>query len=248
MIILTAHQAAYRGLVLLFAVVALLVASQALAGSFSVNPTRVALSAQHKVVALRVRNTGPEETSVQVELQQWRQENGQDHYTPSREVLATPPIFTLAPGETQVLRVGLRRLPDRTTELSYRLFLQELPPPAPESFQGLRMALRMSLPVFVAPASGDATPELAWRATRGGHGEIRLSARNNGDAHGQVSRLRVRLPDGRTLQPSDNAYVLPGTEQRWTLSSGSPLPTAGTELVITTSVNGQETTARLQVE
>ncbi len=241
-------QAARRGLVLSCFILTLLLASQALAGSFSVSPTRVALSAQDQVVALRVRNTGPEETSVQVELQEWRQANGQDHYSPSREVLATPPIFTLAPGETQVLRVGLRRPPERTTELSYRLFLQELPPPAPEGFQGLRMALRMSLPVFVAPASGEATPELAWRATRGGSGELRLSARNHGHGHGQVSRLRVQLPDGRTLQPSGNAYVLPGAEQAWALSPGGSLPAAGTELVITTRVNGQETTFRLQLE
>ncbi|MGJ7462313.1 fimbrial biogenesis chaperone [Halomonas sp. MA07-2] len=241
-------QAARRGLVLFVFMSTLLLASQVLAGSFSVSPTRVALSAQDNVVALRVRNTGAEATSVQVELQEWRQESGQDHYTPSREVLVTPPIFTLAPGETQVLRVGLRRPPERDTELSYRLFLQELPPPAPEGFQGLRMALRMSLPVFVAPASGKTTPELAWRATRGGGGELRLSARNHGHGHGQVSQLRVKLPDGRTLQPSGNAYVLPSAEQTWALNPGGPLPAAGTELVITTNVNGQETTSRLQVE
>ncbi|MDI5936320.1 molecular chaperone [Halomonas kalidii] len=248
MITLSARQAACCSLVLPFVVVALLLVTQAQAGSFTVTPTRVALSGQHEVVALRVRNTGPEETAVQVELMVWRQENGEAHHTPSREVLATPPIFTLAPGQTQVLRVGLRRPPDRTNELSYRLFLQELPPPAPDDFQGLRMALRTSLPVFVAPASGDATPELAWRATRGGRGELRLRARNSGHGHGQVSGLRVRLPDGRTLQSPDHSYVLPGAEQTWALSPGRPLLAAGTELVITTSVNGQETTSRLQVE
>lgn len=245
---LTSRQAANRGLVLPVFMLTLLLTSQVLAGSFSVSPTRVVLSAQDNVVALWVRNTGTGETSVQVELQEWRQRGGQDIYTPSREVLATPPIFTLAPGQTQVLRVGLRRPPERDTELSYRLFLQELPPPAAEDYPGLRMALRISLPVFVAPASGAAAPELSWRVERGNRGEWRLSARNHGHGHGQVSRLRVRLPDGRMLQHSGNAYVLPGAEQEWALAPGTPLPAAGTELVITTSVNGQETASRFQVE
>ncbi|MDR5903992.1 molecular chaperone [Franzmannia qiaohouensis] len=245
---LSSRQAAYRGLVVPLFMLTLLLASQALAGSFSVSPTRVVLSTQDNVVALRVRNTGAEETSVQVELQAWRQEGGQDIYTPSREVLATPPIFTLAPGQTQMLRVGLRRPPAQDTQLSYRLFLQELPPPSADDFQGLRMSLRISLPVFVAPASGVAAPHMHWRVERGSGDEWHLSADNRGNGHGQVSRLRVRLPDGRTLQPSGNAYVLPGATQRWRLSSGSPLPAAGSELVITAGVNGQETASHLKVE
>jgi fimbrial chaperone protein len=241
-------QAARRGLALPFFVLMLLLSSQALASGFSVSPTRVALSAQENVVALRVRNTGARETSVQVELMEWRQENGQDHYTPSREVLATPPIFTLAPGESQVLRVGLRRPPARDTELSYRLFLQELPPPMPEGFQGLRMALRMSLPVFVAPAAGQATPALDWSAQRDGSGGLVISAANDGSGHGQVTQLRLQLPDGRTLQPAGNRYVLPGAEREWPLASaGNPL-SPGTNLDLTARVNGKDTSVRLRVE
>src|SRR5690606_41692519 len=96
---------------------------------------------------------------------------------PRREVLLAPPIFTIPPGETQTLRIGLRRSPDPNQQLSYRLLLHELPPPLPEGFQGLRMAMRMSLPVFVTPAAGAANRERAWRASRTASGHVRRSAR-----------------------------------------------------------------------
>ena len=73
--------------------------------------------------------------------------------------MATPPIFTVPPKGTQVIRVGLRRAADAQQGLSYRMFLQEVPPPPRQGLQGLQVALRLSLPVFVMPAR-DARPVL----------------------------------------------------------------------------------------
>ena len=71
----------------------------------------------------------------------------------------SPPIATIAPDKEQIIRVGLRRAPDKERELSYRLFLQEVPAPPKPGFQGLQVALRVGLPVFVQPkrsGEGDA--------------------------------------------------------------------------------------------
>jgi len=109
MITVTNSQAALRGLATVFFLLMLLTAAVAKAGSFSVSPVRASLSAQERVVALRVSNSGTEPSSIQAELMAWRQQGGEEIHEPSRDVLVTPPIFTVPAGDTQVIRVGLRR-------------------------------------------------------------------------------------------------------------------------------------------
>lgn len=244
--VIGAGQTARGGLAFLFSMALLLASAVAVAGSFSVSPVRVTITPDRRVVALKVHNTGSEPASVQAELMDWTQRNGEDEFTPSREVLVTPPIFTLPPGEAQVIRVGLRRPPDPERELSYRLFLQELPPPIPENFQGLQVVTRMSLPVFVAPASAEAAPQLRWHVHRGAGGELLVSARNTGNGHAQVTQLRLQPGDGRQYGEGDNAYVLPGAEHAWSIiPKGEPIA-AGSELVLTANVNGDEISIRQQ--
>src|SRR5690606_24384300 len=206
-------QAARRGLALAALALLLSVAEGAGAGNFSVSPVRAELSIQQRVAALRVHNGGSEPVAIQAEAMAWRQRGNEDVLEPSREVLVTPPIFTIPPGETQTLRIGLRRSPDPNQQLSYRLLLHELPPPLPEGFQGRRMAMRMSLPVFVTPAAGAASPELAWRASRTASGELRLSARNHGTGHAQITTLTLGRDNGQQIGQQGNHYLLPRSEE-----------------------------------
>ena len=124
-------------------------ASVASAASLGVSPVRVTLSESQSMGALTVRNDGTEPASLQMEMLSWSQAEGQDVLTPTRELLANPPIFTVPAGGSQLVRVGLRRAPDGQRELTYRIVLQELPPPPNPDFMGTRMLMRISLPVFV---------------------------------------------------------------------------------------------------
>lgn len=238
-------RAALRGLAFLILLLSPVFAEPALAGNFSVSPVRVALSSSLKVAAMRVFNGGAEPISIQLQLVEWDQQAGQDVYTPTVELLATPPIFTIPAGQSQVIRVGLRRPPDLDHELTYRLILQEIPPPLEDGFQGLRMALRISVPVFVAPLEGEPAPDLQWRVARDG-GALALTAVNNGTAHGQVTNLRLRL-DGHQFAPSDNTYILPGKRHTWHLPAVTGLADAAT-LELTATLNGSEIIRQLPLE
>ena len=108
------------------------VAQPGVCGSFEVNPIRVDLAPQERSAALTVKNNGAESVVVQVSVLAWSQQDGRDVLSPTNEVLVSPPIATIAPDKEQIIRVGLRRAPDKERELSYRLFLQEVPaPPKP---------------------------------------------------------------------------------------------------------------------
>jgi fimbrial chaperone protein len=124
---------------------------------------RLDLSAGTKTAALTVRNDA-QEVLVQAEMMLWEQVDGEDRLTPTRDLLVSPAVFTLPPNGSQLVRVALRHVPaDVTRELAYRLILQEVPQPANPDAAGLRVTLRLSVPVFVATA-GATGPDLAWSA------------------------------------------------------------------------------------
>jgi fimbrial chaperone protein len=205
----------------------------ALAGTFSISPLRVDLSGTTRTAALTVRNEDVATVVVQAETLAWSQPDGDDALAASRDLLVSPAVFTLAPGAQQIVRVALRRAPDAAQELSYRLIVQEVPQSAAPEFTGLRVALRLSVPVFVAAESaGDAV--LTWSAHRDTDGALAVTARNEGTTHARVHRFTVRSDAGTVLEQPSLAYVLPGASRRWQLGgTGEPgvaatpaLPTA----------------------
>jgi fimbrial chaperone protein len=198
--------------------------SAAFAGSFQVNPIRIDLSPKAQTNALTVKNTGSESVVVQVSVEAWSQDEGKEVYAPTREILATPPVLTIPASEERVVRVGLRRAPDRAKELSYRLFLQEVPPPPQPGFQGLVVALRVGLPVFVAPAQGQAAPRVQWKAARLPDNRIEISAMNEGTAHVQIAEISVVDSGDKPLAAHAGlAYVLPDQRRNWALPLTAPL-------------------------
>jgi len=189
------------------------------AGSFDVNPIRVDLTSQNRSVALTVRNSGTDPVVVQVSSQAWAQDAGKDVLTPTNDVLVSPPIITIAPGAEQIVRIGLRRAPDPKLELSYRLFLQEVPPPPQPGFQGLVVALRIGLPIFVQPREAAAKANLIWNVDQTAPEAVRLKVANNGTAHIQISTVELFRPSEKepVAEFSGLAYVLPGQARDWDL-------------------------------
>jgi len=188
------------------------------AGSFQVNPIRVEMTKGATSAAITLRNDGDEPIVVQSSIVGWSQEKGQDVYAPTNEALVTPPVMTIAPGGEQIVRVGLRRGQDAQRELTYRVYLQEVPPPPKPGFTGLQVALRVGLPVFVAPASA-AIRRLEWSAQIRPDG-IALSAQNTGNSHVQVTDFELGLPGASEPIAHESllVYVLAGQTRTWNLS------------------------------
>jgi fimbrial chaperone protein len=208
-------------------------ASVANAANIGVSPVRVTLSDSQKIGSLSVRNDGAEPITMQMEVLSWSQREGNAVFAATRELLANPPIFTIPAGSSQLVRVGLRRAPDAQRELTYRVILEELPPPPNPDITGSRMTLRISLPVFVSPEI-DTKPVLLWQAVRTSQGALKISLSNNGNAHIQIKNFKLSLIDSvqpwATLQTSD--YVLAGQSRDWILPANpeNPAPPPGVSL------------------
>lgn len=215
------------------------------AGSFQINPVRVTLSASQPIGSLTLTNTGAEPAVVQLEVVRWSQRDGRDVYEPASEVLATPPVFNVPAGGSQIVRVGLRRMPDGERESTYRLFLQEVPAPMTVATQGLQVALRIGVPVFVLPPV-DAKPVLAWRAVRTREGPLKLLASNQGTAHVQIAQYALQLGRNRDRRAQQvAAYVLSGEDRYWMIDD-SPLP--GTAVHLSAQTDSGDVDLDLLVE
>ncbi|MES2149765.1 MAG: fimbria/pilus periplasmic chaperone [Pseudomonadota bacterium] len=197
-------------------------AMPAMAATFNVSPIRVGLSAQRKSMPLTVSNEGDESIVVQVHTMRWTQELGEDIYTRTDDILAAPPIFTIAAHGSQIVRIGLRRAVDPARELAYRVYLTEVPGSAKPGATGVQMSLRIGLPVFVTgPALP--TPKLHWSLAKDEAGTAKLRLRNEGNAHAQVSDIRLlSIADAKTLaRQAAPAYLLGGTTREWTITPES---------------------------
>ena len=66
--------------------------SPALAGSFQVNPVNLAVPPERTTTSLSLKNTGSEPVSVRILTYLWTQEGGEDVYSDTANVIASPPL------------------------------------------------------------------------------------------------------------------------------------------------------------
>jgi fimbrial chaperone protein len=192
-----------------------LAAGGAHAQSLEVAPVRIEMAPGQMTTTILVTNRGKESTGVQARVFAWKQSGNDDQLTATKDVLISPPIAELQAGQTQLIRI-LRRKPAAATEATYRILIDQIPPAAAPTANGVRIALRLSLPIFVAPAQR-AEQNLEWRVVSADGIEAELVARNRGARHVRVSDLSLSGPTGVALTASGSPYVLPGAERRWRL-------------------------------
>lgn len=184
----------------------------------SIAPLRIELEGTGTGATVRLTNSSDRALPVQARLFSWNQTNGEDVYAPSTELVVSPSISSIPPGQTQVVRV-LRRGAVSPGEKRFRLAVDQLPDPAQVRPGTAQTRIRFTLPVFVdrekaVPAA------FAWRLTNG-----RIELENRGGATARVLDIKVATSDGRSLAVDRNAlrYVLGNSTITWPLEGGCAL-------------------------
>lgn len=201
--------------------------SPALAGSFQVNPVNLAIPPERATTSLSLQNTGSEPVSVRMVTYLWTQEGGKDVYSETSNVIASPPIFTLEVGETQLVRVGLK---DRRPGEAYRIVFEEIPR---DNLEGnvIQVALRLNLPLFVEAEKGESS--VRWQAWRDASGALTLAAENIGSRHQKITGVELDREAGEDrLLSEEVGVVLPSSIRRWDLGS-QPDIAAGSAISLT---------------
>ena len=187
----------------------------AAAGTLQVNPVLVEIGEGQRSGSVTVTNLEAVPVVIRAYVLEWRQEGGEDRYVETAAMIVSPPVITIPPGGTQIVRAGPRRLVGAAA--SYRLIIEEVPDATPTA--GIRVALRLNLPLYTRMAAGRPA-DLGWSARRAADGSWSIEARNNGagwvrvDARLAAAATGLRFDDGFAF-----GTVLPGGARRWTVGA-----------------------------
>jgi fimbrial chaperone protein len=222
-------------------------ARTAFGGIFSVDPVRVSLAAGHAIDTVTIRNGSADTMVLQLEVSNWSQRDGQPLLSPTTDLLATPPIFRIPAGATQLVRLGLRRAPDPQRELAYRLLLREVPS-ANSTATGIRILLSISLPVFVSPLAKPAA-QVKWRAQLAPDGLMHIEAANIGNAHVRLAHFELtQAKTGHEVASQTvPGYLLGADNRSWQLRPESRL-SPGTLLHVSALTDSGELHAEVPLE
>ncbi len=202
-----------------------LAARPAAAATFSVNPTQIFLSRQAPSTLLTLRNDSTEVVRFQMSAFAWDQSTAGDiELAPTSDVIFFPALVTLNPKEERKIRVGSTAA-TAATEKTYRIFVEELPPPATTPAEaGVRVLTKMGVPIFVRPIKETATATLQDLGAE--NGVLHFDVSNTGSVHFVPQAMKVRgvAAAGReAFQQNVSAwYVLAGGHRRFEVPLTAP--------------------------
>lgn len=227
---------AVRALTIALAMVAALAPIEAQA-QVLLQPVVLELQPRQRVVVVNVTlsERAPAPVRLQTELLRWNQDpQGRALTSPSDDLLVSPPIADLKPGQRQVFRVAVRNPKPLTEEAAYRLILEDIAPvPLDETGKpraGLSIRMRYDLPVMVAPST-KATHALRWKpclpeaAAGAPIAQACVRLRNTGNKRVKVQGLEL-AGEGwqQAMSVGDGGLMLAGAEREWRM----PLRAAAT--------------------
>ena len=191
-------------------------AAPASAGTLQVNPVLLEINAGRRTATVTLRNQEAVPVTIRAYPLAWRQDGGDERYDETAAVIVSPPIFTIAPGATQLGRVGLRS-PSAAPQ-AYRLIVEEVPEASP--IDGIRVALRLNLPLYANLPSGEPAA-LRWGAWRQADGSWMLEAVNGGTGYVRISHDAAQAATGLRLGDHVSfGTILPGATRRWRIGAG----------------------------
>ena len=221
------------------------------AGEFAIIPLRVALDRANRAAEVAVRNDDTAPLRMQIEAMAWRQDaDGKDQYEPAEGLIYFPRTLEIPPGESRIVRVGIRAAPVNREE-TYRLFIEQLPPPAQDpapSGATLRVLLRVGVPVFVAPAQAEPKARLTQLEMKAG--QVRWTVANAGNVHFIADRVELAAlaRDGTRLHTRQfqERYFLAGVVKP--LQAEIPRELCAQVVAIEASVTGENLDLRRKLD
>ncbi|MFP0710018.1 molecular chaperone [Acinetobacter baumannii] len=214
------HTALLRGA---FSLSAVLLCANTNAGSLQVAPIMLQFAGQDRAKELWLSNNGDTPIKAQVRVQEWQQSNGEEKLSSTQDLIASPLILSIKPGDKQLVRIIRPKLQSISVEQAFRLIIDELPVGYVQQNNGLNILLKYSIPVFV-----EAKPRIAEKQ-RGFTNLDGVSYRfNQGQLtiHNTSSNfIRLNQPvyistNGQRYPLSQGllGYVLAGQTMKWTVN------------------------------
>lgn len=242
---ISARGTRWQGAAIAVAALASLIAvPRTTAQSLSVLPVNIYVSPGQNATSMTITNSGEKKTVVQIRPYEWNQKDGTDQLVDTNEVLLSPPLVTLAPGASQVVRLILRH-PPKDHEATYRILVDQIPPP--ETQGTVSFVLRLSIPIFAVPPVRCAA-KVQFRLEHDGD-QLYVVAMNTGTLHEAVRDFGLTTLEGRKLKVEITPlfYLLPGVTRRWHIVAEDPVPLQTSTLRLTGHMNANVIDQQVQI-
>jgi fimbrial chaperone protein len=204
------------------------------AASFEVAPVVHELAPEQQALAMTLANRGTATATAQVRVFRWAQIDGKETLSPAPQVIVSPAIFELEPGQSQLVRALFPPEP-ADQERSYRFLIDEIPDA--NAVEPLRFALRLSVPVFRLPAL-PAAAALSWRLDTASRS---LVATNAGGRRERIREIVLTAEaGGARIEPAGDGglYLLAGQQRRWSVPALAAAPRPGERWTLTAQTDG----------
>lgn len=182
--------------------------------TLQVAPVMLNLSTAQRAGALYLTNTGDQPIHAQIRVYDWTQSSGKDVLTQTNEVVSSPAVTSLAPGQRQLVRIVVLNPAPHSQEQSFRLLVDELPRAhlGTDGQNGVHFLLRYSIPLFIAPedvAQKDETTQLSCQQENG-----EVWCQNHGSTHIRLSDVQAIARNGQVVDSLSGlaGYVLAGKQ------------------------------------
>ena len=195
-------------------------------GSLLIWPVNPVIEGDARAAALWLENPGNTPITLQIRVYAWDQQDGRNLYAEQTEVIGTPPIVSIEPGQRQLIRLTRTASPAAAAEKPYRVVVDEIPVSRASTAPGASVSFRMrySLPLFSHTPRGDGkakppapAPQISWRAGADAGGRF-LEIRNDGTGHARLTDVGFATgPQRSPVAQGLLGYVLPGASMRWPL-------------------------------
>lgn len=212
--------------------------------TLSVVPVNIHFAPGQNTTTLTVTNRGIEETAIQIRPYVWNQPEGNDQLDATHALVISPPIASIPAGASQLIRLLLKQ-PAADREATYRILVDQIPPPAKIGI--VHVVFRLSIPIFVQP-TGRSVAHLQFHVEREG-GQVFLVARNDGGRHEVIRDIELSTSSGNKLKADarGSPYVLSGVTRRWHVAGSQPLPLADDTLKLTARADAGAIEQRVRV-
>lgn len=207
------------------------------AGGLGVNPVNLVIDAKSNIGSVKLTNQSTKQETAKIEVMKWEQKDGKDVYTPTTDLVVTPPVAKVPAQDFQLLRVGLVKARDVNQEMAYRLFINEVPNKTKTAGTHVNMVLHINMPIFVKPAQEQR--DLHWTAKKSGAKDVVVKLANKGNVHAKISKLQLfeANQEKPAFEQSVFTYVLPKQHASWNLKL--PKSLNGTVKLVATTDNGE---------
>jgi fimbrial chaperone protein len=221
------------------------------AASFSVEPVRVILDAQHRTERMVLKNESDKPLTVLIKAYHWTQAvEGKDKYEETEELIIFPRAVTMAAGEERFVRIGMS-IPSGPQEKAFRIYLQEQPIKDEFSPKGAstRVLMNVGIPVFAQPLKPESV--LMTKELQISKGNLHHTLTNSGNSFITTEQITVNGLDskGTELFARDlgGTYLLAGSSRTYEVAIPKDKCSRISQISVTTRSEGKDQQNKLNI-